>query len=148
MKRQLAVAIAARLLAACGDGDQESEPATTAPTPATRTPGFEYALLVLIGDSITYYWNDPAWVTDEADLISTHWPNVIDAGARGETTKQMWERFDTDVLAHHPGIIEIDGGTNDVALLNSTDTQYLFDMIEAAQASGALVIVGTLPPDT
>jgi lysophospholipase L1-like esterase len=148
MKRQLAATVAAMLLSACGGGDQNSEPSPTAPPAATTTPRSDYALLVLIGDSITYLWNDPAWVTDAADLISSHYPNVIDAGVGGQTTKQMWERFDTDVLAYHPGIIEIDGGTNDVALLNSSDTQYLFDMIDAAQTSGALVIVGTLPPDT
>jgi lysophospholipase L1-like esterase len=101
----------------------------------------------MIGDSITCYWNDPVWQTNPSALISSHLPHVVDVGVGGQTTKEMWDRFQEDVLDLHPDTIIIEGGTNDVELLHSVDTQYLFKMVTAAQTSKAAVIVGTLPPD-
>jgi lysophospholipase L1-like esterase len=103
--------------------------------------------VVMMGDSITCYWNDPGWMDDASDLIAAHLPHVVDQGAGGLTTRDMAERFKGDVLAYHPQTIVIEGGTNDVIKLQSTDTQYLFQMIDEAVASGADLIVGVLPPD-
>jgi lysophospholipase L1-like esterase len=102
--------------------------------------------VVMIGDSITRYWDDPTWQSSRADLISAHVRNVIDVGIGGQTCSQMLERFETDVLSRHPSVIYIECGTNDVARNHSTDTGPLFEMVERAQASGAEVIVGNLPP--
>ena len=102
--------------------------------------------VVMMGDSITCYWNNPEWQTTPSALISSHLPNVVDMGIGGQTTEEMWERFQEDVLDRHPLTIIIEGGTNDVELQGSVDTQYLFKMVAAAQKSGAVVIVGNLPP--
>lgn len=59
----------------------------------------------------------------------------------------MQARFDTDVLKHHPAAVVIDCGTNDVYQTGSRDLTPLFDMVQAAEATGAHVIVGTLPPN-
>jgi lysophospholipase L1-like esterase len=114
--------------------------------------------VAFIGDSITFYWDDPAW-TPEEDLLSSHLPLLIDAGVNGQTSVQMLARFAADILDKHPGTIVIDAGTNDVDYLdlspnaNSKTTSLdpdamnsLFAMVEMAVASGADVIVGTLPP--
>jgi lysophospholipase L1-like esterase len=119
------------LIPACGDGNW-SPP---------------NSLVVMMGDSITCRWNDPEWHIDSAALISSHLPQVADMGIGGQTTEEMWDRFQEDVLDKHPGTILIEGGTNDVEQLHSVDTQFLFKMVTAAQRSGALVIVGNLPPD-
>lgn len=126
MKRTFLV-LACALISACGD------------SPAPN-------LVVMMGDSITCYWNDPAWQEEPSALISAHLPRVVDMGIGGQTTEQMWDRFQTDVLDRHPETIVIEGGTNDVELLDSVDTQFLFKMVTAAQSSGAFVIVGNLPP--
>ena len=127
MKR-ICSAIACALISACGN---------------SSTPN---NLVVMMGDSITCYWNDPAWQNYTSALISAHIPHVLDEGIGGQTTEEMWNRFQEDVLDKHPGTIIIEGGTNDVELLDSIDTQFLFKMVTAAQSSGAIVIVGNLPP--
>lgn len=123
------VILLALLLSACGGGGNDPPP-----------------VMIFIGDSITKYWNDPTWQTDEADLLSAHLPGVVDAGIGGQTCEQMQARFQHDVLDRNPAVVVIDCGTNDVALLQSADTHALFAMVKAAQAAGAQVIVGNLPP--
>jgi lysophospholipase L1-like esterase len=138
-----AVALA---LALCAAG---SAPATVTPIPKHDPAPLrvvDRALVVMIGDSITCYWDDPQW-TDQSARISSKLPYVVDAGIGGQVTEQMWQRFSIDVLALHPGTVVIQGGTNDAVRLHSTDTRYLFDMVEAAQATGARVIVANLLPD-
>jgi lysophospholipase L1-like esterase len=103
--------------------------------------------IVMIGDSITFYWDDPAWQTNSADLISARLNDVVDVGIGGQTCEQMLARFDADVLSRNPAVIYLECGTNDAGQLHSTDTSAFFAMIEKAQASGAQVIVGNLPPD-
>jgi lysophospholipase L1-like esterase len=126
--RKTLLALACALISACGN---------------SSTPN---NLVVMMGDSITCYWNDPGWQSESKALISAHLPHVVDVGIGGQTTEEMWDRFQEDVLDQHPGTIIIEGGTNDVELLHSVDTQYLFKMVAAAQSAGALVIVGNLPP--
>src|ERR1700677_3726424 len=90
MKRTV-FALACGLISACGN---------------SSTPN---NLVVMIGDSITCYWNDPAWQNDASALISAHLPYVVDMGIGGQTTEEMWNRFQEDVLDKHPVAIIIEG---------------------------------------
>lgn len=51
------------------------------------------------------------------------------------------------MLAYKPALAVIDCGTNDIYFTSSTDLSPLFEMVAEAQAAGARVIVGTLPPN-
>lgn len=64
--------------------------------------------IVFMGDSITQAWpmNDPDFFSGKP------W---INKGIGGQTTTQMLQRFNPDVLALQPKIVVIMGGTNDIA---------------------------------
>lgn len=65
--------------------------------------------IVLMGDSITEFWKqrDPAFFDDN--------PYLVNRGIGGQTTTQMLERFDADVIALKPKVVVILAGTNDIA---------------------------------
>lgn len=65
--------------------------------------------IVLMGDSITEFWKqrDPAFFEDK--------PYLVNRGIGGQTTPQMLERFDDDVVALGPKVVVILAGTNDIA---------------------------------
>jgi lysophospholipase L1-like esterase len=129
----------AAALTACSGGSDGS----TAPQPSAPT-----ASIVFMGDSITYLWDQPSWVQNPDDVLSAHLPQAVDVGISGQTCEQMYARFAHDVIGVHPDVVVIDCGTNDVFHLDSLATEsYLFDMVQAAEASGIRVIVGLMPPD-
>lgn len=143
--------LAAFGLTACGGGSSNSI-GMTAPAPASDTaptmPVAREKVVAFMGDSITYLWNDPNWMAETDDLLSFHLPGVIDAGISGQTCDQMAARFQADVLDHHPDVVVLNCGTNDVFHLKSLATQAdLFAMVQAAQSAGARVIVELCPPD-
>jgi lysophospholipase L1-like esterase len=98
--------------------------------PGPPIPG----LVAFIGDSITAGWQLPA--------------SYINAGISGQNSGQMLARFSTSVLAHHPAVVEILAGTNDVRESYPANVNSIATMAEEASASGACVIIGTIPPDT
>src|SRR6185312_8332126 len=110
--------LAIALLMLAGCGEGPSDPPVT----------------VFMGDSITSLWPLPS--------------SIVNAGISGNLTAQMLARFQADVLDLHPSTVEILGGTNDVRQLTEPDTQALASMADEAAASGACVILGTLPPST
>lgn len=63
--------------------------------------------IVYMGDLITELWGlaDPAFFAGDR----------VDRGISGQTTAQMLLRFQADVIALHPAIVHILGGSNDVA---------------------------------
>jgi len=87
---------------------------------------------IFMGDSITQYWQLPEH----------------NAGVAGQTTVQMLDRFNADVLGHGFKRVVILGGTNDIRLQQSPSTVLLdLDaMGTMAQAAGIEVILCTLPP--
>lgn len=112
-------------LAACGGG--ESAPTQPAPQPA---PVVQLSGTTFVGDSITAGWNLG--------------PGYTNAGIAGNYTADMLARFD-QVLAARPEIVVILGGTNDVRYVQNPDTRSIARMAELASASGACVILGTIP---
>jgi hypothetical protein len=129
---------AAFIMTACAGGQPtQATPAASGAKPPVAAPvtdDLNHELVAFIGDSITFYWDDPAWAPEE-DLLSSHLPQFIDAGINGQTSAQMLARFGTDILDKHPA-----------TSLGPEDMNSLFAMVEMAVASGADVIVGTLPP--
>ena len=99
--------------------------------------------IVFMGDSITQGWIDkvPGFFT----------AGRIDRGIGGQTTPQMLLRFRQDVIALKPAIVQIMGGTNDIAgntgPMTPEETQAnIRSMTELAQAHGIRVILASIPP--
>lgn len=91
-------------------------------------------LVVFMGDSITAYWMLPV-------------SNASNAGVPGDTSDMMAARFQTDVLDQHPTTVVILAGTNDIRHYGyASDQSHIVSMLQAALATGAHVILGTLPP--
>ena len=99
--------------------------------------------IVFIGDSITEQWPgaDPA-------LFSPSRPN---RGISGHSAAQVLTRLPSDVVALHPRVVHVLAGTNDVLGVSGPSTPAIWQgtmraIVNAAQAEGITVILGTLPP--
>jgi lysophospholipase L1-like esterase len=90
--------------------------------------------VVFLGDSITSTWVLPV----------SSW---INAGHSGDSSEMMFKRFDTDVMAENPRVLHILAGTNDVRDIQGATVNYVAIMADQAAASGACVILGTIPPN-
>lgn len=104
--------------------------------------------VVLIGDSRISQWPQGAW--------SQEW-EILNRGIGGETLGQLSQRFQSDALALSPDVIVIESGVNDLvaaSFLSEDETnaavlaasERLVQLAEAAVASGAVVLVGTIIP--
>jgi lysophospholipase L1-like esterase len=125
------VAAAAVLIVALGDS-------TTAGTPHFKSP--IEAPPNGAGDAAAPY---PAWIERQ----HPDW-RVLNRGVNGERSDQIAARFDRDVLAHHPSIVVIIAGVNDVYQGRSADwvTGQLDAMYAKARAAGIPVIAGSIVP--
>lgn len=132
--RAVTLFLMALLIACGGGGSDEAKDPPPPPLHAAEPPLLTNATVVFMGDSITNLWPLQNFV-----------PGSINVGVNGNTTAQMLERFDADVLARQPSIVVILGGTNDIAAGNS-DPVHLYAMVQKAMAAKAVVVVGTLPP--
>jgi lysophospholipase L1-like esterase len=99
--------------------------------------------VVFMGDSITENWAlaDPVFF-DQGN---------VNRGISGQTTAQMLVRFRSDVIALHPQVVHILGGTNDVAgntgPTSATDFENnIMSMVDIARANDIRVILGAIPP--
>jgi lysophospholipase L1-like esterase len=102
--------------------------------------------VVFMGDSIT-----EGWRSLEHDFPGSPHFTPINRGISGQTTPQMLIRFRPDVIALHPKVVVILGGTNDVA----GNTGYmppemtegnLASMAELAHANGIRVVLASVLP--
>lgn len=120
-------------LAGCnGSADVSHAPvSTTAQLPAIS------GSVVFMGDSITARWDH---LCDDISYCD----NV---GIGGQTSVQMLERFDKDVLAQRPSVVVILAGTNDLYLEDAPDTHAIQDMADKAARSGARVVLGLVTPN-
>ncbi|WP_396209341.1 GDSL-type esterase/lipase family protein [Flavobacterium sp.] len=64
--------------------------------------------IVLFGDSITQFWSNY-----DPDFFESN--NLINKGISGQTTSQMLDRFDNDVIKLQPKTVVILAGINDIA---------------------------------
>ncbi|NIJ08136.1 lysophospholipase L1-like esterase [Sphingomonas vulcanisoli] len=99
--------------------------------------------VVFMGDSITQFWSggDP-WMFR---------PIRLNAGISGQTTAQMCERFDRDVVARRPRVVHIMGGTNDLwfgepGAGGAASLANIAAMAGMARAAGIAVILAPPPP--
>jgi lysophospholipase L1-like esterase len=139
-RRTIAALVLSAFLTACGGGDASSEIAEAPEPPSNAT-------VVLMGDSITQFWTQgiPGYPAAEP-TIQEHIPGAINVGISGQTSDQMLARFDADVLSRHPDVVVILAGTNDVHLKAGATIDSIATMAERAAASGARVVLGTVPP--
>ncbi len=100
--------------------------------------------VVFMGNSIT-----EGWATHFDSLF--HGKPYIGRGISGQTTPQMLVRFRQDVIALHPKVVVILGGTNDIAGNTGPSTLEMIEdnlasMTELAKANGIrVVLVSVLP---
>jgi lysophospholipase L1-like esterase len=107
--------------------------------------------VVFMGDSITFYWGPGQQGNSDAFTVNHTW---TDAGIYGETSGQMLNRFQTDVIAASPRVVHILAGTNDVypgwVLCGGAQDVDTCDNIKAmvamSRAAGIEVIIGSIPP--
>ena len=99
--------------------------------------------VVFMGDSITENWRryDPGFFP----------VGFIDRGVSGQTTPQMVVRFYQDVIALHPRVVHIMGGTNDLAgntgpIGDDTFKNNITAMVDLARANGVAVVLASIPP--
>jgi lysophospholipase L1-like esterase len=97
-----------------------------------------------MGNSITEGW---------APLFAKLFPGkpYVGRGISGQTTPQMLLRFRQDVIALHPKVVVILGGTNDIAGNTGASTlemieDNLMSMTELARANGIRVVLGSVLP--
>lgn len=85
----------------------------------------------------------PYWLTQ----AHPEW-TVLNRGVNGERSDQIAARFDRDVLAHHPQVVVIIAGVNDVYQGRSADavTAQLRLMYDRAKAARIPVVAGSIVP--
>jgi lysophospholipase L1-like esterase len=104
--------------------------------------------VVFLGDSITFHWQDAKY----SSLFQSK-PNFIDRGINGNNAAQMLLRYRADVLALHPKVVVLLGGTNDLAAFKFPDIigfieQSVSSMVEIAQANHERIILCSVLPVT
>ena len=103
---------------------------------------------VALGDSLTRMNSDPGWdfLGTESwfaiDACNGRIPYGYNAGVFGNTTAQMLQRFQVDVAAHHPKLVIVLGGTNDILqhIPAAATITHLRALIRASQAAGAKAV--------
>jgi lysophospholipase L1-like esterase len=126
--------LAAGLLVGCGSATVTVR-ANSAPPPQTKAVS---NLTAFMGDSITQFWNIPAFD-----------PNpILNFGVAEETSVDMLARFQRDVIASDPGVVVILAGINDFFDFGpvKTNTGSINAMAAMAQAAGIKVILCSVMP--
>jgi acyl-CoA thioesterase-1 len=111
------------------------------PPPASSQP--DGPLVVFLGDSITSGHRLPADVAFPHRLGEALGVPVINAGISGDTTDGGLSRLDQDVLAHHPGVVVVELGVNDLfgRWPRERTVQNLRTITQRIRATGARVIL-------
>jgi len=132
-----------------GDGSPAPTPSRRRYESANRQVGLprpDRPRVVLMGDSIT-----DAWPRQQPALFAREDLEMVGRGISGETTRQMLQRFDADVLALRPRVLVLLGGTNDIAEnAEAYEPEQTFDrlgrMTALASSHGIAVVLCTLLP--
>lgn len=112
---------------------------------AALVPNPKHPRIVFMGDSITENWAKMA-----GDFLTGE---RIGRGISGQTTPQMLGRFRQDVIDLHPAVVQIMGGTNDIAgntgpMTAEQTEDNIRSMVELAHAHGIRVILASIPPSS
>jgi lysophospholipase L1-like esterase len=122
---------------------QTEDSSTADTTMPSCQPCLESPKVVFMGDSITDYWR-----------LEEFFPGkeYVNRGIAGQITPQMLARYQKDVLALHPDVVVILGGTNDIARKGgppnplSMTQDAVRAMTEQAQRQGIRVVLCSIPP--
>lgn len=111
---------------------------------AVTAPASGENRVVFMGDSITDGWGKK---------YGQFFPGkpYVNRGIGGQTTPQMLIRFRPDVIAHHPKVVVILAGTNDIASNTGPTTleaieDNLMSMVDLAHANGINVVFSSVMP--
>ena len=101
--------------------------------------------VVFMGDSITDGWGKKYGGQFFPDKP------YLNRGISGQTTPQMLIRFRPDVIAHHPKVVVILAGTNDIAGNTGPTTleaieDNLMSMVDLAHTNGINVVLSSVMP--
>lgn len=135
-----------------------SAPAAAAPSPAPApaTSGLNGARVrvAAIGDSLTRYDDEP-----EQGHVNNSWfarvlrsdpayEYVYNASVVGDSTRQMRERLEPEVLSRRPDLVLILGGINDIAsgIPTQRTLAELRHIVVQLMGGGARAVLGTVPP--
>jgi lysophospholipase L1-like esterase len=119
------------IVVGCGGGGFKS---TTTPAPTIRP----IKSAVFMGDSLTLGWN-----------LALYFPgsDYTNVGIGGQGTDKMLARFDTDVIAAHPDLVVIWGGTNSFQWENDQLIEsQLQAMYEKASTAKIRIVACTISP--
>jgi lysophospholipase L1-like esterase len=104
-------------------------------------------LIVLFGDSRISQWSP---------TLSVDGYKIVNRGIAGETTAQMIQRFNADVLGLSPAAVVIEAGINDLVAaglsaeegdrVRAQTVEHLKSMVEQAKAANVRVILFTIMP--
>lgn len=138
------ICLIAICLSGCGGSTVTPNTGTSIATPTPRTD----EIVVFIGDSLTQGWGpEGLYGTPIANPTLDHLvPGSINAGISGQTSDQMLARFNTDVLSHHPAVVVIGAGTNDLRFDPNATVDNVATMAEEASSAGARVVITTVLP--
>ncbi len=97
--------------------------------------------VVFMGDSITEWWGEGIGSP----------PYYVNRGIAGQSTQQMIQRFNDDVLALKPAVVVILAGTNDIAGNSGPTTlsaieANLQNMVELALSNNIRVVLASVLP--
>ena len=112
--------------------------------PTLKPSSTNGVLVAFMGDSITWQWVRTGF---HPEYFAAH-PGYVDKGISGENTTQMRERYPYDMIALHPKVVVIMGGTNDIAQGVSKEDimANLKAMAEMSAADGAKVVLCSVTP--
>jgi lysophospholipase L1-like esterase len=106
---------------------------------------------VALGDSLTEgYGNDgPSWPVELAQA-APEFQLAYNAGVSGDTTYDMMDRFDRDVLAYQPDLLFIFGGANDLdecidPWTVASNVETIVDRAQAAGIERVILILNEVP---
>lgn len=106
------------------------------------------ALIVALGDSLTYGYGQSASETYPAQLSAMTGRPVVNSGVTGETSAGGLSRVNGVLRSRKPGYLLIMYGANDIIQgveLEST-VERLRGIIQAAKANQTIPIIGTVTP--
>ena len=106
-------------------------------------------LIVCIGDSLTSHTNAAICPADKlwpALLTAKTGYKVINSGVSGNTSQQMLDRFDKDVIAHKPTHCIIECGGNDAFNWDTGTMDRIRKMIELCRANNITPVIMACTP--
>lgn len=132
------VLAAMAVLSACGGGSEVQ-------TAVSLAPASKFGLVVYAGDDLAYLGCSADYNAPYPNF-ETDTPNAECSAVQGETSAQTLKRFSA-VLDQRPAVVVILTGLNDIreAFTGAPTTAAIVEMVQEAQAQGAIVVLCTLP---